>query len=216
MGHAPTLVNLASVQGSALALADERHGFLIDADAVHTNAAAAGLRAVTAVAELAEREAVERSVAAQFPLIAALLADQAPARDGYERPTAADIQGTHDRAPWCTDSHEDGEAFLSDVCCYRYYDGAAPVPMFWPGKDAGTEQTSLLSPLMDVRPFSDTEARRGPVVNVAVVEDHVVEDMGPDELEAFIATVRAQCDVLDQVHADLVQARAEWNLGGAR
>lgn len=134
-----------------------------------------------------------------------------PARSGYDKPTAEEVDGTHARAPWCTDSHEDDEAFLSDVCCFRYYDGSTPVPLFWPGKDAGVEQTPLLSPVMDVRPYSDTEARRVPVVNVAVVEDHVVEDMGPDELSEFIAKVRAQCDVLDQVHTDLVQARAQWN-----
>ncbi|MGE9696700.1 DUF6907 domain-containing protein [Streptomyces sp. CH6] len=128
-----------------------------------------------------------------------------------EQATDDAVRDTHARAPWCTDAHEDDEAFLSDVCCYRYYDGSNTVPMFWPGKDAGTEQTALLSPVMDVRPFSDTEARCTPVVSVAVVEDRVVEDMGPAELEAFIATVRAQCDRLDGVLADLVQARAQWN-----
>ncbi|WP_432091794.1 DUF6907 domain-containing protein [Streptomyces sp. NRRL F-5630] len=136
----------------------------------------------------------------------------------HEEATADDVLGTHERAPWCTDDHvldEREGAFKADVWHHRYYDGSDTVPMFWPGKDNGTEETSLLSPVMDVMPFSDAEARRQPVVSVAVVEDHVVEDMGPSELEAFIATVRAQCDRLDTVLADLIQARAQWNEGQA-
>ncbi|WP_435245880.1 DUF6907 domain-containing protein [Streptomyces sp. NRRL F-5630] len=228
MGNLPTFVNAAR---NLPAVAGEERSPLLDGDASRRLPFAGALRALTTVAQLAEQaeteeaeaEAVRRSVAAQFPIVAAFLAEErakdaeeppaveAPARSGYDKPTAEDIHGTHARAPWCTASHEDDEAFLSDVCCFRYYDGSAPVPLFWPGEDAGVEQTSLLSPVMDVRPFSDTEARCTPVVNVAVIEDHVVEDMGPAQLEAFIATVRAQCDRLDGVLADLIAARAAWN-----
>ncbi|MEU7376576.1 DUF6907 domain-containing protein [Streptomyces albidoflavus] len=127
--------------------------------------------------------------------------------------TADDVLGTHDRAPWCQDDHTRDEhdgIFRADVTHIRRYEGTS-VPVFWPGKDGGVEDTTILTPQLDVMPFSDTPARREPVVTVTLIEDHPVEDMGPDELEAFIATIRDQCDRLDQVHADLVAARAKWN-----
>jgi len=57
-------------------------------------------------------------------------------------------------------------------------------------------------------PYSEEPARRTPHAIIEPSVDDVIENVTPDELAAFIRNVRAHCDRLDRLHAQLVEARA--------
>ncbi|WP_062207926.1 hypothetical protein [Streptomyces sp. NBRC 109706] len=105
-------------------------------------------------------------------------------------------------------------AVLSDLGMYRYYDGSAGVPVFHAAdgdQPAGPLGLPMLRAVMNVHPYREA-AQQQPTVDVEVLgdSDEWMENLTPEQLADVIATVRAQCDRLDQVHTDLIAARADW------
>ncbi|GAA2972308.1 DUF6907 domain-containing protein [Streptomyces enissocaesilis] len=130
--------------------------------------------------------------------------------DGLLRATPAEIFEPHSRFPLCGSDHKDDLAsgeFKADVTCYRYYDGVELPVFFADDKSTGGD---VLRSVIDVHPYSEVAERQLPCVNLEVIEDHWIQDLDPDGLADVIAKLRGQLDQLDQVHAQLVQARADW------
>ncbi|MDT0270280.1 hypothetical protein RM844_28875 [Streptomyces sp. DSM 44915] len=105
-------------------------------------------------------------------------------------------------------------AVLPDLGMYRYYDGSAGVPIFCAAdgdRPAGPLALPMLRAVMTVHPYREA-AQQQPTVDVEVLgdSDEWMENLTPEQLADVIAAVRAQCDRLDQVHADLIAARADW------
>lgn len=108
---------------------------------------------------------------------------------------------------WCTDHHRgDQDGALDDLQHGTHHDGTL-LPVFHP--DLGAVAMPVLAARMNVDPYSDRPERRLPHVVLEPWQDEVMECLSPDELAAVIAQVRAHCDQLDAVLAQLVRARAE-------
>lgn len=129
-------------------------------------------------------------------------------------------QITGHQPTWCTEQHDAHDLdpdrvrlALTDLTHVTYFDGM-PIKVYVPGHaadgKAGLYEENVLGGNITANPYSDTSARRQPVVNLEVVEDFWMENLGPDELADVVAKLRQQADRLDGVHAQLVQARAEW------
>ncbi|MEV1006105.1 hypothetical protein [Streptomyces sp. NPDC049881] len=72
----------------------------------------------------------------------------------------------------------------------------------------------MFTPTVLVSPFSDDEARQVPVVDIEVTPDVLMASLDPARLAEVIAVLRAHCDRLDRVRADLMAARADWEVNG--
>ncbi|SDN05747.1 DUF6907 domain-containing protein [Actinacidiphila guanduensis] len=64
---------------------------------------------------------------------------------------------------------------------------------------------------LDCYPYEEDPARRVPLLNIELAPECSVIDLDPDRLAAFLAAMRAQLDLLEQVAGKaLVEAREEW------
>jgi hypothetical protein len=109
---------------------------------------------------------------------------------------------------WCTDTHRnDGSGCLDDLVHGAAFDGPE-LAVF----DAvhGSLPTPILVGRINVDPYSSDPRRNVPHIHLEPFQDEVMECLTPDEFAAVIAQVRAHCDRLDEVHAQLVKARAEY------
>lgn len=61
-----------------------------------------------------------------------------------------------------------------------------------------------------VDPYSTNPRRRVPYATFEAVDGEMLDELGPEELAAVIAKIRAHLDKLDGVLGQLVQARAEY------
>ncbi|WP_326768825.1 hypothetical protein OG978_33655 [Streptomyces sp. NBC_01591] len=109
---------------------------------------------------------------------------------------------------WCTDNHRsDDSGFLDDLSHGAHFNGPE-----LPVSDA--EHGSLPMPVfagrINVDPYSEDPRRSVPHIHLEPFQDEVMECLDPREFAAVIAQVRAHCDRLDEVHAQLVKARAEY------
>lgn len=75
---------------------------------------------------------------------------------------------------------------------------------------AGVYGESLFSGHLSVTPHSVDPGEHLPTVSLQLVDDHWLQDLGPDELADVITKLRQQVDRLADVHAHLIQARADW------
>jgi hypothetical protein len=112
---------------------------------------------------------------------------------------------------WCTSSHHaDTRGMLDDLV--HVGDGVELEVETFDHWSDGTP-VSLPSPVLraDVRidPYSANPKRNVPFVSFEPWQDEVMDELGPEEFAAVIAQVRAHCDRLEGVLAQLVQARAE-------
>ncbi|MFC9759015.1 DUF6907 domain-containing protein [Streptomyces sp. NPDC056921] len=108
---------------------------------------------------------------------------------------------------FCRDNHQsDDIGALDDLQHGAEFEGPE-LAVF--GVENGTAEWPVLAGRINVDPYNEDSKRRVPHVNLNVFKDEVMECLSPDELAAVIATVRAHCDGLEKVHAQLVQARAE-------
>ncbi|MFH8369158.1 DUF6907 domain-containing protein [Streptomyces sp. NPDC018031] len=103
---------------------------------------------------------------------------------------------------------------LVDMTHWHAVDGTA-LDVFLPaqvsGEDTGAVHPEpVLAAAIHLDPYAEDPGHRVPLATVAVLEDCVIADLDPGGLADVIAKLRAQVDRLDQVHADLVQARTEW------
>ncbi|MFJ7999003.1 DUF6907 domain-containing protein [Streptomyces sp. NPDC096310] len=109
--------------------------------------------------------------------------------------------------PVCTDRHEaDLVGALDDLQHGMHFDGVN-VEVY--DSYYGTADWPLLSGRINIDPYSEDARRRVPHVDLHVFVDQIAETLDLDGLAAVIASVRAQCDVLDGVHAQLAQAVGE-------
>lgn len=61
-----------------------------------------------------------------------------------------------------------------------------------------------------VDPYSTNPRRRVPYATFEAVDGEMLDELGPEDLAAVIAKIRAHCNALDGVLDQLVQARAEY------
>jgi hypothetical protein len=127
---------------------------------------------------------------------------------------------THHLPAWAendpsqTVAPDDLSRILADVGCWRYFEGSAEVPVSVPGEPGEGPKVidlPLLSAAMNVHPYRPDRRQRKPTVSLELLEDVAwIEDLDPDGLADVIGKLRAQCDRLEHVHAQLVAARADW------
>lgn len=109
---------------------------------------------------------------------------------------------------WCTDSHRnDGRGHLDDLSHGAQFEG--PVLAVFDA-ERGSFPMPILAGRINVDPYSSDSRRSAPHVHLEPFQDEVMECLSPDEFAAVIAQVRAHCDRLEDVHARLVKARAEY------
>ncbi|MFI5769615.1 DUF6907 domain-containing protein [Streptomyces sp. NPDC051658] len=109
---------------------------------------------------------------------------------------------------WCTDSHRsDGSGFLDDLSHGAHFNGPQ-VAVF--DAEHGSLPMPVLAGRINVDPYSSDPRRSVPHIHLEPFQDEVMECLDPDEFAAVIAQVRAHCDRLNKVHAQLVKARAEY------
>jgi hypothetical protein len=64
---------------------------------------------------------------------------------------------------------------------------------------------------LDCYPYEEDPARRSPLLNIELAPECSVIDLDPDRLAVFLAAMRAQLDLLEQVAGKaLLDAREEW------
>lgn len=109
---------------------------------------------------------------------------------------------------WCTDSHRnDTSGHLDDLQHGAHFDGPM-LPVFDAG--LGTVPMPILAGRLSVDPYSSDPRRNRPHVHLEPYADEVMECLTPDELAAIIGQLRAHCDRLDEVHAQLVKVQAGY------
>ncbi|MFD4946697.1 DUF6907 domain-containing protein [Streptomyces sp. NPDC058409] len=110
---------------------------------------------------------------------------------------------------FCTDNHRNDDiGALDDLQHGVEFEGPELAVL---DVGDGTAEWPVLAGRINVDPYNEDSKRRVPHVNLSVFKDEVMECLSPDEFAAVIATVRAHCDGLEKVHAQLVQARAEYH-----
>ncbi|MFK0178588.1 DUF6907 domain-containing protein [Streptomyces xanthochromogenes] len=185
-------------------------------------------------AEAAEQEAVRRSVDAQFPLVAQLLADRPsgaplallpamPAQPSRVEPVEAPEAPrtwtftssetsrpvTVTCMPGCEMSHSSDiktPTHPEDIWCQaRAEDVTLPVNV-----STEAEEFRILGITLNVRPFDKRMSQRLPHVDVEVLDDHWVECLDPDGLEDVIDALAARVASLRKTHAQLIEVRAAY------
>ncbi|MET9691468.1 hypothetical protein ABZY81_23825 [Streptomyces sp. NPDC006514] len=157
--------------------------------------------------ETVEQAAAARSVDAQFPLLAELIAEP-PAR------TWSFIDNTTDKLqqvtcmPGCTNDHEDDRETPThphDIWCQT-----DSTNVYLPVNEGETvEEFRVLG--VDIRqiPFSRYMHERVPHAQVEIVDDHFMQGLDPDGLATVILTLEAQLAKFRDVHAQLVGLREQ-------
>lgn len=80
-----------------------------------------------------------------------------------------------------------------------------------PGGYGPGEDTWIFGGNIECAPETDDGQTPIPVVNVHLIEDFWISGLGPDELAALIAQLRAQADLLEHdVRPRLITCRADW------
>ncbi|MFF4403638.1 DUF6907 domain-containing protein [Streptomyces sp. NPDC001404] len=109
----------------------------------------------------------------------------------------------------CTSDHSSDArgAFLEDLV--HLLGGEASMTVGVEDGVEGMVQLPVLRAQIQVEPYSPDARTRVPHVVLEPSAGEVVSGLGPVELAAVIARVRAHCDRLDEVLAQLVAARTE-------
>lgn len=111
---------------------------------------------------------------------------------------------------WCDDHHLNDKAGHLDDLSHGSEPVALEMPV--PAGEPGFANWPILAARVDVDPYSDDAACRVPHVMFEASPDDVMECLAPDEFAAMIAKVRAHCDRLDEVHQQVIAARAEYGV----
>ncbi|MFI0914343.1 DUF6907 domain-containing protein [Streptomyces abikoensis] len=112
---------------------------------------------------------------------------------------------------WCASTHSNDQDGDLDDLVHASTEVTMHLPVF--DADEGVLAMPVLAAGVRVEPYSEDPARRLPHVLVEPWQDEVMEALGPEELAAVIARVRAHCDRLDGVLARLVAARVAFGVG---
>jgi hypothetical protein len=102
---------------------------------------------------------------------------------------------------------------LEDLTLYAAFPGASQIAV--QSKAFEDWETPVEYPVMraslDCSPYDEDPARRVPLLNIELAPECSVIDLDPDRLAVFLAAMRAQLDLLEQVAGKaLVEAREEW------
>ncbi|SFT31847.1 hypothetical protein [Streptomyces sp. ok210] len=109
---------------------------------------------------------------------------------------------------WCTDTHRNDESgYLDDLQHGAQFDGLE-LAVF--DAEHGTMPMPVLAGRINVDPYSSDSRRCVPHIHLEPFQGEVMECLTPNEFAAAIAQVRAHCDRLEAVHAQLMKARAEY------
>jgi hypothetical protein len=110
---------------------------------------------------------------------------------------------------WCTATHANDLTSCLDDLVHTGPDVAMRVRMHVAGTD-GPAAWPILTATLTTDPYSENEARRRPHVVLQPSVDDVIENVTPQQLATFIRDVRAHCDRLDQVAAQLARLVADY------
>ncbi|MET8401423.1 hypothetical protein [Streptomyces sp900116325] len=109
----------------------------------------------------------------------------------------------------CEDSHANDKDGALDDLTHGFNFAGPELPVF----DAtdGVSLVPILAGRIQTDPYSRDPQRRQPHMNFEPFQDEVMETLTPDEFAQIIATIRAHCDQLDQVHARFARIHAQWS-----
>jgi hypothetical protein len=108
---------------------------------------------------------------------------------------------------------------LEDITHTRRYEGAQLGVHFYSQDAARCGIEGVLIPRMTVEPHAENPANRVPTVSVEILAglSDAIEDLDPDGVCALADKLRAHADYLDDIAADLQDARDDWaKHGGAK
>jgi hypothetical protein len=102
---------------------------------------------------------------------------------------------------------------LEDLTLWAAFPGASQIAV--QSKAFEDWETPVEYPVMraslDCYPYEEDPARRVPLLNIELAPECSVIDLDPARLAAFLAAMRAQLDLLEQVAGKaLAEAREEW------
>ncbi|MBY8879729.1 DUF6907 domain-containing protein [Actinacidiphila acidipaludis] len=105
---------------------------------------------------------------------------------------------------------------LSDITHERVYDAPQMTVRGPFGDDGALEDVDsrVFAPQIWCGPHSDYPEERQPYAFITVLEECVIDHLGPQEVADIAGKLRAQADVLDQAAIDLAAARADWDANG--
>ncbi|WHM37548.1 hypothetical protein [Streptomyces sp. BPTC-684] len=109
---------------------------------------------------------------------------------------------------YCTDTHFNDDSGAVDNLTHGFYFDGPELPLFDP--EQGSALVPVLAGRVEICPYSTNRKERAPHLVLEPVQDEVIENLSPDEFAEIIAKIRAQCDVLDEIHARFVTIHAEW------
>ncbi|MFD5572234.1 DUF6907 domain-containing protein [Streptomyces cadmiisoli] len=111
----------------------------------------------------------------------------------------------------CTNSHDsdiETPTYPVDVYCWNTGNGSeATLPINTTGE---TEDYRILTTVITIDPFHDNPARNVPHAVVEVIDEHHIEDLDPDGLQAVIDTFEQRLVEMRRRHAELVRIRNEY------
>ncbi|MGW8506302.1 DUF6907 domain-containing protein [Streptomyces sp. CLCI03] len=158
--------------------------------------------------EVVEQEAAQRSVDAQFPLVAELVAKPVPRTWTFIDRTTDKLQEVTCLAGCTVDHDGDRETPTHpyDVWCQT-----DPSNVYLPLTEGpgNVEEFRVLSAYIRQEPFSKHMHERVPHAQVEIVDDHFMESLDPDGLAAVILTLEAQLAGFRKVHAQLTELREQ-------
>jgi hypothetical protein len=102
---------------------------------------------------------------------------------------------------------------LEDLTLWRAFDGTQ-LPVFSTAfKDSTTPvEYPVLSASLDCYPHEDDPAKRVPLLNIELAPECWIADLDPAALDAFLAAMREQLDVLEKAAGTALRAaREEWD-----
>lgn len=112
---------------------------------------------------------------------------------------------------WCTSDHRmDASGALDDLT--HHGDEVAveiPVVHHWTDGEPVTIKMLALSVQIRQDPYSENPRRSRPFAVVELADDHMADELEPDQLAAIITLLRVHLGRMEQVHAQLVQALSE-------
>ncbi|MCX5270967.1 DUF6907 domain-containing protein [Streptomyces virginiae] len=158
--------------------------------------------------EAIELEAAQRSVDAQFPLVAELVAEPAPRTWSFIDSTTSKLQEVTCLAGCVVNHGIDRETPTHpyDIwCCTKSEEVFLPIVSG--GEDV--QELRVLSAFIRQEPFSRNLHERVPHAQVEVVDDNFIEGLDPDGLATVILTLEAQLAGFRKVHAQLVELREQ-------
>lgn len=112
---------------------------------------------------------------------------------------------------WCTLDHDTTQAACLTDLSHVSEPVSAQVEIFdrWADGEPVKVAVPILVAQIHLDPYSENPKRNVPFATFQPGEDEVADNLSPEELATIIATIRTQCNRLDQVHARLVAVRAE-------